>query len=217
MLPFTSEAFLGHLAHYNGAIWPAQVAGYTLGALALLLAVRPRPGAGRAIALILAMVWLWTGIVYHAMFFADINFMAPLFGVLFAVQGLLFAWAALRGRLSFGFSRTPAGWAGLGLAVFAMAGYPILGWAAGHGWPRAPVFGVAPCPTAIFTWGLLLLAAHRTPVHLTIVPLLWSLIGGSAAWLLDMPEDYSLLAAAALGIALIVAKSRAGGVDPAIR
>ena len=208
MLPFTTEAFLANFTHYNAAVWPAQVAAYALGALALLLTLWPRPGGDRVIGLILAAFWLWNAVVYHTMFFAWINFAAPVFGVLFAFQGLLFAWAALRGRLAFRFNRTAAGWGGLGIAVFAMAGYPLLGWAAGHGWPGTPMFGVAPCPTTVFTWGLLVLAAGRTPIHFLVVPVLWSLIGGSAAWLLDLPEDLSLLAAAVLGIALIVAKNR---------
>jgi hypothetical protein len=208
MLPFSTDAFLGLFATYNDAIWPAQVVAYALGAVALVLAIWPRPGGDRVVAAILAVFWLWTGIVYHGLFFARINFAAPLFGALFAVQGILFGWAALRGRLAFRFGGDVTGWAGLGIALFAMAVYPLLGWAAGHVWPRMPVFGVTPCPTTIFTWGLLLLAANRTPVHLVIVPALWSAIGGSAAWLLEVREDLSLPVAAVLGIVLIAAKNR---------
>jgi hypothetical protein len=90
-----------------------------------------------------------------------------------------------------------------------MAIYPLLGWLAGHGWPRGPVFGVAPCPTVIFTMGLLLLAEGRLPRHLLIIPVLWALLGGTAAWLLNVPEDFALPLAALGGLWLILWKSRA--------
>jgi hypothetical protein len=96
---------------------------------------------------------------------------------------------------------------GLAFTLFAMVLYPLLGWLAGHGWPRSPVFGVTPCPTAIFTWGLLLLVHGRTPLRLTVIPLIWSLIGGSAAWLLKVPEDASLPVAALAGFMLILWKN----------
>lgn len=207
MLPFTTEVFLRNLAQYNAAIWPAQVVAYALGLLAVLLVLRPRRGGDRAVALVLAAFWLWIGVVYHAMFFATINFAAPAFGLLFAIQGLLFAWAGLRGRLSFRFVPDVYGWVGLAFVAFALAVYPLIGWAVGHGWPSAPMFGVAPCPTTIFTLGLLLLAEPRAPLRLAIVPLLWSAIGGSAAWLLAMTEDLSLVLSGVLGLALLVAKS----------
>lgn len=66
---------------------------------------------------------------------------------------------------------------------------------AGHGWPRAPVFGVAPCPTTIFTLALLL--ASRTPLVVAAIPVLWALVGTTAAVLLGVPEDLGLLVAVA--------------------
>jgi hypothetical protein len=64
---------------------------------------------------------------------------------------------------------------------------------------RIPTFGV-PCPTTIFTAGLLMLAASRS-WPLAIVPVIWSLVAGSAAFLLDVRADYALPIA---GIALAI-------------
>jgi hypothetical protein len=55
---------------------------------------------------------------------------------------------------------------------------------------------------------MLLLTQGRTPIHLTVIPLLWSVIGGSAAWLLAVPEDASLPVAAVIACVLIVWKNR---------
>jgi uncharacterized membrane protein YccC len=59
-----------------------------------------------------------------------------------------------------------------------------------------------PCPTAMLTIGALLLAFSRPPVQLIIVPIIWTIIGGSAAILLRVPADFALLLA---GFALLVA------------
>ena len=68
--------------------------------------------------------------------------------------------------------------------------------AAGHGLPRAGVFGVAPAPITIFTFGMLLMLEGGVPLYLLAIPVLWSLAGGSAAvFILRIPEDVSLLVA----------------------
>lgn len=210
MLPFTAEVFLRLFEQYNAAIWPAQIIAYGLGALAVVLTLRRRRGGERAIALILATFWLWMGVVYHMMFFAAINWAAPAFGAVFVIQGLLFAWTGgVRGRLEFRFRSSVHGWVGLGFVIFSMAVYPLIGSVFGHGWPRAPIFGVAPCPTTIFTLGMLLLTANRAPLHLLIIPVLWSLVGGTAAWLLDVPEDLALPLAGVLSLWLMLGRRRA--------
>jgi hypothetical protein len=54
------------------------------------------------------------------------------------------------------------------------------------------MFGITPCPVTIFTLGMLLLAR---PMYwwLLAIPVLWSLVGGSAAFLLGVPQDWVLL------------------------
>jgi hypothetical protein len=68
------------------------------------------------------------------------------------------------------------------------------------------MFGVAPCPTTIFTIGMLLLARGRWIAWLSIIPFLWSLVGLAAALQLGIPEDFVLpLAGVVLMIVLGVA------------
>ena len=150
-----------------------------------------------AIALaVLSIFWLWNGIAYHLLHFLQINFAALGFAALFALQGVLFAGYAVGGRSIFRFRTDAFGWSGLLLCLFALAAYPLLGWLAGHGWPRAGVFGVAPAPTTIFTFGMLLMLEGGAPLYLFAIPALWSLAGGSAAvFILRIPEDVSLLVA----------------------
>jgi uncharacterized protein DUF6064 len=207
-LPFTPDVYFSLFETYNRAIWPAQLVAYALGIAAVLLALRPVAAGGRIVAATLSVFWLWNGIGYHLMHFAQINFAALGFGALFMLQGVLFAASALGGRRGFRFRADILGWSGLFLALFALAAYPLLGWRAGHGWPRAAVFGVAPSPTVIFTFGMLLMLEGGGPLYLAAIPFLWSLAGGSAVFLLGIAEDLSLLVAGVVGFGLLVWKSR---------
>ena len=67
-----------------------------------------------------------------------------------------------------------------------------------------PVFGVAPCPTTIFTLGMLLPSNAAWPLF--VIPLVWSVIGGSAAVLLVVPQDYGLILDGAIAAMLIITR-----------
>jgi hypothetical protein len=207
--PFTADVYSSLFETYNSGIWPAQVVAYCLGIAALVLALRPTAVGGRIALIVLSIFWLWNGIAYHLLHFLQINFAALGFAVLFALQGALFALYAAGRNSVFRFRTDVFGWSGLALCLFALAVYPLLGWLAGHGWSRAAVFGVAPAPTTIFTFGMLLMLEGGAPLYLFAIPLLWSLAGGSAAvFILRIPEDVSLLVASVVGSLMLVWKRR---------
>ena len=195
MLPFTTAQFFALFASYNAAIWPAQIAAYLLGMVALGFAMRGGAPAGRIVAAVLAAMWLWTGAAYHLLHFTAINPAAWLFGAAFIVQGAAFLAAAASER---GLAFAP-GWGGtrwaFGLVLIAYAGvpYPLLGRLAGHPWAEIPAFGVTPCPMTIFTVGMFLLASAPVAWWLLVIPMLWAVVGGSAAVLLAVPQDWMLL------------------------
>src|SRR6476620_8128562 len=96
--PFTAESYFSLFETYNDTIWPAQIVAYLLGIAIVLLAQRPMPAGGRIALAVLAAFWLWNGIVYHLLFFLQINFAALGFAALFALQALLLAGSAIVGR-----------------------------------------------------------------------------------------------------------------------
>src|SRR4029077_3052899 len=207
--PFTADIYFSLFEAYNSSIWPAQVVAYGLGILAVFLTLRPLAGSGRIAFAILSAFWLWNGIAYHLMHFFQINFAALGFAVLFTFQGALFAAIAIGGGRNFRFRPNVLGWSGVLFCLFALVAYPLLGWLAGHGWLRAAAFGVAPAPTTIFTFGMLLMLEDRAPLYLAVIPLLWSLAAGSAAMLLlGIPEDSSVLLGGVVGFGLLVWKRR---------
>lgn len=136
--------------------------------------------------------------------FAAINRAAC--GGLFVAEGLLLVGVALQGRLSFTAAARPAVALGWLLIAYALLAYPLLGMAAGMRYPAMPMFGITPCPLTFFTWGLLLLARPAPPWSVVAVPLLWSLVGGSAAFLLSVPQDWPLLASGLVVLPLLLRK-----------
>lgn len=210
MLPFTPEQFLSVFASYNTAIWPAQVGAYLLGCSAMVLLLRKAAHADRITSGILAVMWLWTGIGYHGVFFATINKAAYLFGALFVVQGAYLLYSGVyHDRLRFGFGDGPTVWIGVALVIYAAILYPLIGMWTGHVYPGMPVFGVTPCPVTIFTFGMFLLTTQPISRWLLVIPFIWSLIGGSAAFLLHVPQDWLLLVSGFITVLLIIVQERA--------
>lgn len=204
-LPFTVDQFLQVFVDYNQAIWPAQLFVYLLGVVALLLIIKKRKTTDIFVNLILGAFWLWMGVVYHITFFSEINVAAYLFGSLFLLQGvgfLILNWTKV--KLTYSFRSDIYGMAGTIFIIYGMLIYPLLGYWMGHIYPQSPVFGVAPCPTTIFTFGMLLHTKGKVPIWLLIIPGLWSLIGFSAAFRLTIYEDMGLVVAGLLGVALLV-------------
>jgi len=201
-LPFTRTQFLQVFAEYNQGIWPLQILAVALGFVAVALIFSRRRWAGRGIAGVLVLLWAFMGVGYHGLFFARINPAAYLFAGLFLVAASIFlVEGVVRNRIRFAFATGVRGWLAMALLAYALVVYPILGLLKTHPYPETPLFGVAPCPTTIFTLGLLLLAAHPRPLMLAAVPLTWSVIGGTAAFLLKVPQDLGLIAAAFIWVA----------------
>jgi uncharacterized protein DUF6064 len=205
MLPFTPEQFVAVFTRYNTAIWPAQVVAYLLGSLAVILLFRRKLWSDRIIAAILALMWAWTGFAYHLLFFTTVNKAAYAFFVLFAVQAVALVYAGIYHRIDFGIPPGPATWIGTSYVIYAAVAYPLIGMAAGHRASELPMFGVTPCPVTIFTFGIFLMTLRRLPIVLLVIPTLWSIIGGSAAFLLHVPQDWPLLFSSAVAVPMILA------------
>lgn len=208
-LPFSAAAFFANFAAYHEAAWPALILAYLLGGAAIYYALHPGRGVDVVIGGSLALLWLWTGIVYHGIYFAEINPAAIVFAIAFVLQGGLFAYEGLwRKRLTFSGHDDPALYIGLVLIAYAMLIYPALGWLAGHGFPAGPSFGITPCPLTIFTFGLLLMADRPLPRLVLPIPLLWAVIGGSAAFLLGVWPDGMLPVAAVVTLVTLWREKR---------
>jgi uncharacterized protein DUF6064 len=213
-LPFTHDQFLDVFGAYNRALWPAAILTWLLTAAAIVALYRRGPRASRVVAAVLAFHWGWAGIAYHLAFFRSINPAATLFGAVFVLQAALFLWRGVLGS-QLSFQPTSSFWGRLGGALITYSLlYPALGLALGLAYPRFPSFGV-PCPTAILTVGLLLLAPRREARRLCAIPVLWAAVGGSAAVLLNIRADFALVVAGLLLLLFAAAGPRRSDIPAA--
>ena len=166
-LPFSRLEFLLVFLNYNESIWPAQLFATAFGIVAVAL-----------------------------LFFSAINAAGYLFGALFVIAALIFfVEGTVRNRIRFEISADIRGWCASALIAYGLVIYPLLGLLATNPYPETPLFGVVPCPTTIFTLGLLTVAKHPRSILLGVAPVLWAAMGGTAAFLLDVPQDWALFIA----------------------
>ncbi len=85
--------------------------------------------------------------------------------------------------------------------MYALVVYPAWSYLAGQSFLETPTFGL-PCPTTIFTMGLLAGLTRPYPRSVFVVPVLWSLVGVQAAFLLSVPQDLGLAVVAVVGLVL---------------
>lgn len=207
-VPFTVQQFLQVFKEYNLAVWPMQIVFYVLSIAIVYLAMRQSKKLDAIINVILAFLWIWMGIIYHFGFFSTINKAAWFFGSFCVLQGFIFLYyGVLKSKLTFAYNRDVFGISCLIMIVYALVIYPVIGYFAGHAYPYAPTLGL-PCPTTIFTLGMLLLASCRVPVWVMVIPLLWSVVGTSAAFNFGIREDAGLLISGIMAAALIVYRNR---------
>lgn len=203
-MPFTVNQFFDVFARYNEGVWPAQLVLKALALLVVVLVVRSRPAHGRWIAAILAVYWVWMAVAYHFAYFTVINPAAWVFGTVSLLGGLWLGWVGVvKRRLQFALDRGLRAWVGGALVVFALFVYPMLGYQLGHRYPAVPTFGL-PCPTAIFTIGVLLFATAPVPRSVFVVPVLWAFVGSIAAFSLGVYQDLGLLVAGVVAVAALL-------------
>jgi hypothetical protein len=192
-LPFTDQQFFDVFGSYNAAAWPIVV-GLWLATIACTASFVRGSVQSVALSALAAAHWLWSGVVYHALFFTTINPAAWWFAAMFVLEAAAFVWFGIARRsLVFHRDRTALHGIALVFVTYSLA-YPFLVMLSGHLPPRAPLFAV-PCPTTVFTTGLLL-TARPARAALVIVPTIWAVIGGTAAFAFGMTPDLVLFAAA---------------------
>jgi hypothetical protein len=196
---------------YNPDVWPLPLVAYLLAIAALVLnGKRPSGDSDRFVAGFLALLWIWLGIVFQGIYVRDVD---PVLGIvyaaLFIVEAVLIARAGVwRRQVEF---RPTLNWTTVlgALAIFyGLAIYPLLGIVFGHSYPEGALFGTAPCPTTIVTFGLFLFARPPLPKHLLLIPFVWAVLAPLAAVPQGVVEDSGLFIVGIVATVLIVIRDR---------
>jgi hypothetical protein len=211
MFEFNPDDFFIILERYNVNFWPLQVIAFIMALISTILALTSFKYASKIILTTLIVFWLWTGVVFSAVYWAEIYVYAYMFAALWVIQVILFIFAFFRNQVSFRFGISTNGIVGLIFILYAIAGYQLFGHFIGHAYPRFFPVGMVPCPTVIFTFGILLLAEKNLPKYLIIIPFISALAGILAASN-NIIEDFGLVAAGLIGSVLIMIKNRQASV-----
>lgn len=205
---FQLEPFLQILKDYNIDIWPMQIFAYLIGFAAIILAFRTWKYSSKFISAVIAFYWLWTGIVF-SLFYWNSNYApASIFGWIFTIEGILFVYAGiLRSDIRIKYTYGYMGVTGIILVLYAMIGYPVLGYFLGHTYPDSFPFGLVPCPVNIFTIGLLVLTGNSFPRYLLVIPFLWT-FAGIPPVSVGIYEDMGMIAGGITGIYLILRRDK---------
>jgi hypothetical protein len=204
------EGLFAAFGSYHEAVWPMQAIGYVLGIIVIFLGIKRIKHSDNIILLILSYFWLWTGIVFCLVFFAPDY---PVFyglGPLVAAEGILFLILGFRTfKLlpSITFKADMYGILGAVYILYALVIYPLIGCLTGHPYPDHPVFGIAPCPLCIFTFGILMWARKRIPVGILVIPLIESFVG-IIPFVLGLYADIGLVLGGICGFFLILRKNK---------
>jgi hypothetical protein len=180
-----------------------QAVAYLLGIVALFFAVKRTRGSGRITSAILSFLWLWTGIVFCVFYFGPVFAPGYGYGILMVIQGAFFVADVLRPRLSFRFESSVYSIIGVLFIAYAMIGYPVVGHFVGHDYPRTLPFGLVPCPTTVFTFGLFMLCDKRVPRYSLIIPILFT-VGAIVPVSAAILEDVGLIIAGVVGTMMII-------------
>ena len=206
-LPFTPDQFLDVFKSYNLTVWPAQILLVVLALLMIFVMFKKNFYSDKLISIGLAVLWLWMGIVYHIIFFTRINPAAYLFGTLYVIQaGLFVYYGIITKELIYKYRNNAIGIISILFFLYSLIFYPLLSYQFGHLYPSKPTFGL-PCPTTIFTFGMIILMEDRK-IIIFIIPIVWSLVGFTAALKLGIYQDIGLLIASVISSMILFSKKR---------
>jgi hypothetical protein len=177
-------------------VFPSQII-ILLFAIIVLSFIQIRPTfKDQAIGFFLGFLWIWTGAVYHIIFFSSINRAAFVFGGVSIMQGaLIFINAYSKDRLIFIFQQNVKNYVGYFFILFAVIIYPLIGYYTEGMFVRTISLGL-PCPSTIFTFGVFMLTPDRVPKYLLVIPSLWAILGLSAAIHFGIYQDFMMVIAA---------------------
>lgn len=191
LLMYSKEVYLHYVHQYGETFWYMRWIHPVLAGSLPIFVFRSLPFAGdrnrsmnhRLISFLLAYFWAWIGFAFHLQFFAQVNFAAYVFSVVFLLESFLFlAGGTVFDLLEFG-RRTGdekihwRTWAGGTLYVFTLVALPLITFLSGE---QVEFVGWGAEATAAGTLGILLTVQESKFVYfcvpLPFLYLIWALL-----------------------------------------
>ena len=196
------EVFFNNVSAYNVSIFPMQIITLVVAiVLTYLLFVRPSTIVNKLIKIYLSFTFVW-----FVLMFPFEGVFKIIFGLVHIVIAILFFIDIFTAKIEFKFPETSGKRYFMLFLIFsAFALYPLIEYMSGHLYPKILLFGVAPCPTIIFSLALLIGAVPKVG-KLIFILLIFSAIssGLSVPIMLGVWADLLLLVSGIYGLITLV-------------
>ena len=116
-------------------------------------------------------------------------------------------WLSVRSSLAAGVRTNLHFILGVVFVTYAMAGYNIFGFILNRVYPVFFPFGLVPCPTTIFTFGMFLVMKKKFPKYIFIIPVIIAIVGFLAVYK-GIFEDIVLILAGISGTILLLQRQK---------
>lgn len=204
-----AELFFQRMAEYNNDIWPAQIISYVLAIIIIINSIKKWKLSDEINTTILAILWIWNGAITELLFFSKFQKQYYFWGVLWILQGVFLLIIGLsKYKFNYRIQRNCYSYTGLLFILYALVIYPLIGFFLEHGFPEGPIFGVAPCPVVVFTFGVLLFVDKKVHISVLFFPLLWAILSLYPIIMMGIIADVGEILVAVIGFALIVIRNR---------
>ncbi len=197
-----AEVFFNNVSAYNVSIFPMQIITLVVAViLTYLLFVRPSTGVSKLIKIYLSFTFVW-----FALMFPFEGVLKIIFGLVHIVIAILFFIDIFTAKIEFKFPETSGKRYFMLFLIFsAFALYPLIEYMSGHLYPKILLFGVAPCPTTIFSLALLVGAVPKVGKIIFILLIFPAIFSGlSVPIMLGVWADLLLLFTGVYGLITLV-------------
>jgi hypothetical protein len=203
--------FLAAFGRADTTAWPMQIVWYAAAVAMAGLALWPVRRSSQLICALAAAYFAWIGIGYFAWLSPGIG-LSGVWAAVFTLQAVLLVVSGVaRSNLVIRPRRDLSSGLGAVFIAYALIGYPLVGVLGGHALRVVPLFGVSPCATVTFFFGLLLWAVPPAPKYLLLMPLAWALNAAPPNMSTGVVVDIGMLVAALITTGLIIWRDRASG------
>ena len=181
---FSARAYYGLFALLNRHLWPLQPVALAWGIAIAVMALRGSPGMPRFATLMLAGAWCGVAWLYFVREYSTIHTYARWFAGAFLLEAVLLAVSAARAETPAPARSTMV--IAASLLALALVIQPLLAPMFGRPWVQAELFGLAPDPTVVATFGVML--ALGVPWWAWLIPVLWVAYDAMTLRVLRSPE-----------------------------
>ena len=197
-----AEVFFNNVSAYNVSIFPMQIITLVVAIiLTYLLFVRPSTIVNKLIKIYLSFTFVWFVLMFPFEGVFKIGF-----GLVHIVIAILFFIDIFTAKIEFKFPETSGKKYFMLFLIFsAFALYPLIEYLSGHLYPKILLFGVAPCPTIIFSLALIIGAVPKVGKIIFILLIFPAIFSGlSVPIMLGVWADLLLLVSGIYGLITLV-------------